>query len=65
MSFRRSIYISKDINKGEELNCDNIKIVRPGYGLKPKYYDKLLGSVVRKDCKKGTPLKWSMLNISE
>jgi len=65
MSFRRSIYISKDINKGEELNCDNIKIVRPGYGLKPKYYDKLLGSVVRKDCKKGTPVKWSMLNISE
>lgn len=41
--FSRSIYVSKDIKKGEVFNKENLKIVRPGFSLHPKYYDQLLG----------------------
>lgn len=47
MVFRRSIYAIKDIAIGEELTSDNIKIIRPGYGAEPKYYETLLGSTSR------------------
>jgi pseudaminic acid synthase len=45
MVFRRSIYAIKDIAVGEKLTPDNIKIIRPGYGAVPKYYETLIGSV--------------------
>ncbi|WP_332650945.1 pseudaminic acid synthase [Lysinibacillus sp. 54212] len=56
LKFRRSIYVSKDIEAGEEFTKDNIKIVRPGYGLEPKYYENILGKVAGKSITKGTPL---------
>jgi len=59
--FRRSIFVTKDIEAGEELTEDNIKIIRPGYGLKPKHWDKALKSKAINDIKKGTPLKWDMI----
>lgn len=55
---RRSIYISKDIKKGEELSKENIKVIRPGYGLKPKYMDQVLGKQSKHDLYKGQPLSW-------
>jgi pseudaminic acid synthase len=61
MKFRRSIYISKDLEQGDTLTKDNIKIIRPGYGLEPKYYDQLLGTKVSSFIKKGTPLSWDIL----
>ncbi|MGM8366486.1 pseudaminic acid synthase [Virgibacillus sp. W0181] len=53
LQFRRSIYASKDIEKGEKYTPDNIRIVRPGYGLKPKYYKSLLGKESQKEFKFG------------
>lgn len=53
--FRRSIYVSKDIKAGEILTKDNIKIVRPGFGLEPKYFEELLGKTVNCNLKKGCP----------
>lgn len=61
LKFRRSIYVSKDIKAGEEFTKDNIKIVRPGYGLEPKYYETILGKVANKSMAKGTPLKYQNL----
>ena len=60
--FRRSLYIAEDMKKGETLNEKNIRIVRPGLGLQPKYYDIVLGRVVNKFLKKGTPLNWEVIN---
>src|SRR5699024_10035636 len=55
---RRSIYISKDIKSDETFDQGNLKIIRPGYGLEPKYIDKVLGKKANISLKKGTPLSW-------
>ncbi|WP_088242264.1 pseudaminic acid synthase [Calothrix rhizosoleniae] len=59
--FRRSLYIAKDIKAGETLTTQNLRCIRPGYGLAPKYYDLVLGKSINKDLKKGTPLNWNMI----
>jgi sialic acid synthase SpsE len=59
--FRRSLFAVKDIKKGEVLTEDNIKSIRPGYGLKPKYLDDILGKKVEKDIKKGFPLNADLI----
>jgi len=57
ITFRRSIYAVKDIKKGELLNKYNIKKIRPGFGLEPKFYKKILNCVALKNIKKGEPIK--------
>lgn len=59
--FRRSIYVTKDIKAGDILTPENIRCVRPGMGLPPKYYDTLLGRQVKQDVKKGTPMQWALV----
>jgi len=59
--YRRSIYISQDIPKGQYLTEDNIKIIRPGFGLAPKHYQQVIGQKVYKTVTKGTPLSWEVL----
>jgi pseudaminic acid synthase len=49
--FSRSLYVSKDIKKGEEFTLENIRSVRPGYGLHPKYLKQILGQKSKKDYK--------------
>ena len=51
--FRRSIYAAADITKGEIFTEDNIKVIRPGYGLAPKYYKDLLGEKAKRDIRSG------------
>jgi N-acetylneuraminate synthase len=62
MKFRRSLYIAKDMKAGEVLTRENLRTVRPGYGLPPKHIDALLGKKVKKDILKGTPVRWDILN---
>ncbi|PLW70247.1 pseudaminic acid synthase [Pseudohalioglobus lutimaris] len=62
MIFRRSIYIAEDVQPGETLTASNMRCIRPGYGLPPKYYDLLLGRKVRRHLKKGTPISWDVLS---
>jgi len=61
IKFRRSVYVVEDIKEGEEFTPENIRVIRPGNGLRPKYYDTLLGKKVNKDVKTGTPLSWDMI----
>jgi len=56
MFFKRSIYVSEDIMAGELFTEKNIRVIRPGDGLAPKYYSQVIGKKASKDYKKGTPL---------
>ena len=58
--FRRSIYIAQDLKAGDVLTPENLRCVRPGMGLPPKYFDMLLGRRVNQDVKKGTPMEWGL-----
>ena len=59
--FRRSVYTVQDIKKGEMFTTQNIKIIRPGSGLPPKYYDVLLGKKASIDIERGTPIDWKFV----
>lgn len=59
--FRRSLYISKGMQAGEMLTRENLRIVRPGFGLPPKFFDTVLGRSVNRDVDAGTPLSWDLL----
>lgn len=61
LKFRRSIYVAENIAAGEEFTEKNIRIVRPGYGLEPKYYPTLLGKTAKKSYEMGTPIKFEDL----
>ena len=60
LQFRRSLYIVQNIKAGQMLTSQNLKAIRPGLGLPPKYYDILLGKKVKKDIPKGTPVSWDI-----
>ncbi|WP_153732394.1 pseudaminic acid synthase [Sporosarcina obsidiansis] len=62
LKFRRSVYVSEDIKAGDQLTTDNIRVIRPGYGLAPKHYNRLLGMKVSQDIAAGTPVSWELLN---
>jgi len=60
--FRRSIFVVKDVKKGDVFTEENIRVIRPSHGLAPKYYEDILGRKASKDIERGTPLDWSMVN---
>ena len=55
--FARSLFVVKDIRKGEALTPENIRSIRPGCGLHPKYFDRVMGKVATRDLARGTPLE--------
>ena len=59
--FRRSIFCVKNIKRGEKLTSENVRIIRPGYGISPKYYNDILGQTALIDIERGTPLKMEMI----
>ncbi|WP_448664960.1 pseudaminic acid synthase [Sphingomonas sp. CJ20] len=60
-SYRRSLYIARDMKAGETLTPDNVRRVRPGFGLPPRHYDAVLGRRVVRDVTIGTPLSFDLL----
>ena len=58
--FRRSLYIARDMKTGECLDRQNLRAVRPGYGLPPKFMDQLIGKRVARDLNAGTPVSWDI-----
>lgn len=59
--FRKSIFAVQDIRAGEVFSEENVRVIRPGYGILPKYYNRLLGKIAAKDIERGTPISFSML----
>ena len=56
--FRRSIFVVKDIKAGEKFSVENIRCIRPGFGLHSRYLEKIIGRHAKINIKRGTPLKW-------
>jgi pseudaminic acid synthase len=61
LALRRSIYIAVDIPAGTTLSAAHIRVVRPGGGLAPAFYEAVLGRITSRDARKGTPLTWDLL----
>lgn len=54
--YRRSLYVTQDLKAGDVLTKDNVRVIRPGFGLPPKHLDRVLGLRVKRDVRRGTPL---------
>ncbi len=61
LQFRRSLYIVEDMKKGDILTKKNLRSIRPGMGLAPKYYEILLGKKINQDIARGTGMKWDFV----
>ena len=61
IKFRRSLYVIKDVTKGDVFSSDNVKSIRPGYGLAPKYFDRISGKKALCDITAGTPLTFDVI----
>ncbi|WP_061249372.1 pseudaminic acid synthase [Leptospira alstonii] len=61
MVFRRSLYIVEDMKEGDLISEKNVRSIRPGYGLPPKYLDMVIGKKVNCTVEKGTGLRWEMI----
>lgn len=59
--YRRSLYVASDMKAGDVFTYDNLRIVRPGLGLAPKYFEVVLGKRVVRDVNKGTAVSWDMI----
>lgn len=60
--FSRSLYIVEDINAGELLTSQNVRSIRPGYGMHPKYFNLVIGKRIKIDVKRGSPLSFDLIN---
>jgi len=60
--FRKSLFVVENIKKGEKFTNKNVRSIRPGHGLEPKYFEKVIGKKAKKDLEKGTPLNQKMIN---
>jgi N-acetylneuraminate synthase len=61
LRFRRSLYVVEDCDEGELFTPSNIRSIRPGFGLEPKFYEDVLGKKARVAIGKGTPLSWDLV----
>ncbi len=65
LQFRRSLYVAEDVEAGELFTEENLRAVRPGKGLPPKFYERLLGQVVSKAIKRGRPMAWDFVKNAD
>jgi len=59
--FRRSLFVVKDVEAGEEFTEENVRSIRPGYGLPPKYLTTVIGRSAAQRIKRGTPVNWDLV----
>ncbi len=63
LAYRRSLYVAKDMHAGETFTRENLRAIRPGYGLPPKYQEVVLGRRATRNLKAGTPVQWDLLDF--
>jgi len=63
--FRRSLYVAEDLAAGDTLTEGNLRIIRPGLGLPPKYFESLIGMRVGRAVRRGTPMSWELLTPAD
>jgi pseudaminic acid synthase len=61
LDYKRSVYVVNDIVAGQKFTKENLRVIRPGYGLLPKFYETVIGKIAKSDIKSGTPLTWELL----
>lgn len=61
-NFRRSVFAVENIHKGAIITSGNVRIIRPSYGLEPKYYETIIGKIAKVDIERGTPLNWDLID---
>ena len=59
--FRKSVFAVQDIPKGGLLTEENVRVIRPGYGLSPRYFREVLGQAALQEIKKGTPIQFDLI----
>lgn len=62
LRYKRSVYVVKSVKKGEKFTAENVRTIRPGDGLSPKYYDTVIGKIAGRDIEIGTPFSWDLLS---
>ena len=61
IQFRRSLYVVQDLKAGDVLTRENVRAIRPGLGLPPKYLEHVIGLSTKTDVKRGSALTWSLI----
>jgi sialic acid synthase SpsE len=59
--FRRSLFVVKDMKAGDLFTEHNVRSIRPGHGLHPRYFAKIVGKEVTNSAAKGTPVSWDLI----
>ena len=62
IKFRRSVYFVKNIEVGETITSQHIRRIRPGFGLPPKFFDRLIGKTVKQNIERGTATSWDLID---
>jgi N-acetylneuraminate synthase len=59
--FRRSLFVVQDVKRGEKFSAENVRSIRPGYGLHTRHLPDVLGRAAARDIERGTPLNWDLI----
>ncbi|HEX2656668.1 MAG TPA: N-acetylneuraminate synthase family protein, partial [Polyangia bacterium] len=59
--FRRSLYVVRDVKAGEAFTSENVRVIRPGFGMHTRHLPEVLGARAARDLTTGTPLDWSLI----
>ena len=59
--FSRSLFIVKDVKEGEEITRENVRSIRPGFGIHPKYFTEIIGKQFKIDLEKGSPMSFEII----
>ena len=61
-NYRKSLFVTEDIKKGDQFTSKNVRSIRPSHGLHTKHYEEILGKTAKEDIEFGTPLTWNLIN---
>jgi len=61
LAYKRSIYVVKDMKAGEAFTTENVRVIRPSFGMAPKHFEEILTKKASRDLKRGDPLAWEMV----